>query len=105
MKICQSLDSYCIIDDFWSESYTGNMDMLNINMFAFFHKGISYCGLSLNHVKKKYQLETYLLGCYPYDMKNKRAPTVRVYIDEILNGFGLKLDKEKFVMSDNEPTM
>ena len=33
-------------------------------------------------------------------MKNKRAPTVRVYIDEILNGFGLKLDKEKFVMSD-----
>ncbi len=71
----------------------------------FFHKGISYCGLALNHVDKKYQLETYLLGCYPYDMENKRAPTVRAYIDEILNGFGLKLDKEKFVMSDNEPAM
>jgi hypothetical protein len=38
-------------------------------------------------------------------MENKRAPTVRAYIDEILNGFGLKLDKDKFVVSDNEPTM
>ena len=36
MKICQSMDSYCIIVDFWSESYAGNMHMLNINIFAFF---------------------------------------------------------------------
>ncbi|CAF0948747.1 unnamed protein product [Rotaria sordida] len=89
IKICQSMDSYCIVVDFWSESYTG----------------ISYCGLLLNHVNTKYQLETYLLGCHPYDMDNKRSPTVRAYIDEILNDFGLKLDKDKFVMTDNEPMM
>ncbi|CAF2973046.1 unnamed protein product [Rotaria sp. Silwood2] len=105
IKICQSMDSYCIVVDFWSESYTDNTLMYNMNIFAFFRKGISYCGLLLNHVNTKYQLETYLLGCHPYGMENKRAPTVRAYIDEILNDFGLKLDKDKFVMTDNEPLM
>jgi hypothetical protein len=38
-------------------------------------------------------------------MENKRAPTIRAYVDDVLNSFGLQLDQEKFVMSDNEPTM
>jgi len=32
------MDSYCIVVDFWSESYTGNTLMFNINIFAFFEK-------------------------------------------------------------------
>ena len=38
-------------------------------------------------------------------MENKRASTIRLFVDDVLNSFGLKLDEEKFVMSDNEPTM
>ena len=53
----------------------------------------------------KFQSEVFLIGCYPYELDNKRAPTVRLFIDGILSDFGLKLDSGKFVMSDNEPTM
>jgi hypothetical protein len=56
-------------------------------------------------VDVKFQSQTFLIGCYPYEFENKRAPTVRLFIDNILSDFGLKLDSEKFVMSDNEPTM
>ena len=38
-------------------------------------------------------------------MENKRASAIRLFVDDVLNSFGLKLDKEKFVMSDNEPSM
>ncbi|CAF1347882.1 unnamed protein product, partial [Rotaria sordida] len=44
-------------------------------------------------------------GCFPYEMENKRAPTIRTFIDDILKNFGLVLDQEKFVVIDNEPTM
>jgi hypothetical protein len=45
------------------------------------------------------------LGCFPYELENKRAPTVRAFVDDILKTFGLELDSEKFVVIDNEPTM
>ena len=66
---------------------------------------MSYCGLSLSHVDPEYQSHAFLIGCYPYTLENKRAPTIRLFIDNILNGFGLKLNSEKFIMSDNEATM
>ncbi|CAF3700149.1 unnamed protein product [Rotaria sp. Silwood1] len=45
---------------------------------------LSYCGLSLNHIHQKFHSLSFLLGCFP---------------------FGLRLNDEKFIMSDNEPTM
>ena len=38
-------------------------------------------------------------------MENKRAPTIRSFVDDTLKTFGIALDQEKFVVSDNEPTM
>jgi len=38
-------------------------------------------------------------------MENKRAPTIRSFVDDTLKTFGLALDQEKFVVTDNEPTM
>lgn len=38
-------------------------------------------------------------------MENKRSGTIRTFVDDKLNSFGLKLDGEKFVMTNNEPTM
>ncbi|CAF3196992.1 unnamed protein product [Rotaria socialis] len=89
IDLCRSMDSFCLTVDFWTEPYTG----------------LSYCGLSLGHVDLQFQPQTFLIGCYPYQMENKRAPTIRSFIDTVLNEFGLKLNQEKFVMSDNEPTM
>lgn len=61
--------------------------------------------MSLNHVDQRFQTRTFLLGCFPYQMENKRAPTIRSFVDDKLHSFGLRLDQEKFVVSDNEPTM
>ncbi|CAF4289720.1 unnamed protein product [Rotaria socialis] len=89
IKLCQSMDSFCVTVDFWTESYTG----------------LSYCGLSLNHIDPTFYSQSFLLGCFPYEMENKRALTIRSFVEDILNDFGLKLNEEKLIMSDNEPTM
>ncbi|CAF1408076.1 unnamed protein product [Rotaria magnacalcarata] len=89
IKLCQSMDSFCVTVDFWTESYTG----------------LSYCGLSLNHIDPTFYSQSFLLGCFPYEMENKRALTIRSFVEDILNDFSLKLNEEKFIMSDNEPTM
>ncbi|CAF5097425.1 unnamed protein product [Rotaria magnacalcarata] len=79
IKLCQSMDNFCLIVDFWTESYTG----------------LFYCGLSLNHVDLTFQSCTCLLGCVPYEMGNKRASTIRGFVDDLLNTFELKLDEKK----------
>jgi len=38
-------------------------------------------------------------------MENKRAPTVRSFVEDILSSFGLKFNEDKFVISGNEPIM
>ncbi|CAF1460760.1 unnamed protein product [Rotaria sordida] len=93
IQLCKSMDYFCLTVDFWTESYT------------VFHEGLSYCGLLLNHVDLEFQSQAFLLGCFPYEMENKRAATIRSFVDDILQSFGLKLDEEKYIMSDNEPTM
>ena len=109
IKHLQSMDSFRVIVDFWTESFTGktNTSIVKHNLFFFllFYQGLSYCGLALNHIDPGFQTEAFLLGCYPYQMENKRASTIRLFVDGVLNSFGLKLDEEKFFMSDNEPTM
>ncbi|CAF4778634.1 unnamed protein product, partial [Rotaria sp. Silwood2] len=45
------------------------------------------------------------LGCFPYEMENKYASTIRFFVNGTLKTFGLALDSEKFVVTDNEPTM
>ncbi|CAF1461710.1 unnamed protein product [Rotaria sordida] len=93
IQLCKSMDYFCLTADFWTESYT------------VFHEGLSYCGLLLNHVDLEFQSQAFLLGCFPYEMENKRAATIRSFVDDILQSFGLKLDEEKYIMNDNEPTM
>ena len=92
------MDTFCLIVDFWSESYTGKLESSSSKMFLF-------VVFTKVHHTVDYQSEVFLIGCYPYELENKRAPTVRLFIGGILGDFGLKLDSEKFVMSDNEPTM
>ncbi|CAF1526422.1 unnamed protein product, partial [Adineta steineri] len=89
IKFCKSMDSFCVIVDFWCESFTG----------------LSYCGISLSHIDQEFQSYMFSFGCFPYEMKNKRASTIRSFVNGTLKTFGLALDSEKFVVTDNEPTM
>ena len=56
-------------------------------------------------MNSEYQLRTFALDCFPYELENRRALTIRSFADDTLDGLGTKLDEDKFVMSDNEPTM
>lgn len=86
---CHSIDEFCITVDFWSEDYTG----------------IHFGGISLHHIDQNNELHVFVLGCYPYDENDQKAPTIRMFVEKILDEYGLKLDGEKYVMSDNENKM
>ncbi|CAF1436953.1 unnamed protein product [Adineta ricciae] len=86
---CKTIDSYCITVDFWTEGHTG----------------IHFGGISLHHIDKNNQLHVFILGCYPYDESDQKAPSVRTFVERILDEYGLKLDDGKYVMSDNENKM
>ena len=62
-------------------------------------------GLSLHHIDERNLLHVFILGCYPYDESDQKAPTTRAFVENILNDYGLKLDNDKYVMSDNENKM
>ena len=86
---CHSIDEYCITVDFWTEGHTG----------------IHFGGISLHHIDRNNQLHVFVLGCYPYDETDQKAPSIRTFVEKILDEYGLKLDGEKFVMTDNENKM
>ncbi len=75
--------------DFWTEDHTG----------------MHFGGISLHHIDQNNQLHVFILGCYPYDENDQKAPTVRAFVDTVLDEYGLKLDDDKYVMSDNENKM
>lgn len=75
--------------DFWTESYTG----------------IHFGGVSLHHIDQNNILHVFILGCYPYDETDQKAPNVRTFVDKVLEEYTLKLDDKKYVVTDNENKM
>ena len=75
--------------DFWTEDYTG----------------MQFGGISIHHIDDKNQLHAYILGCYPYDESDQKAPTVRAFVEKELGEYGLQLNEDNYVMSDNENKM
>jgi hypothetical protein len=45
------------------------------------------------------------LCCRAYDLTDATAPNVRLFVDQVLAEFNLKLTENQFVVSDNEPKM
>jgi hypothetical protein len=83
------MDNYCVTVDFWTEDHTG----------------MHFGGISLHHIDESNQLQVFVLGCYPYDENDQKAPSIRHFVEGILDEYGLKLDDEKYLMSDNENKM
>lgn len=86
---CHSIDVYCLTVDFWTEGHTG----------------IHFGGISLHHIDRHNNLHVFILGCYPYDENDQKAPSIRTFVEKILDEYDLKLDNEKYVMTDNENKM
>ncbi|CAF4557208.1 unnamed protein product, partial [Didymodactylos carnosus] len=89
VNICEQLNSFCLVIDQWTESYTGT----------------SYCGIALRYVDDNFQLFTFILGCFPYETESHSAPHLREFIIKKLEEFKLKLNLTKYVVIDNEPKM
>ena len=81
-----SIDSFCITVDFWTEAHTG----------------IHFGGIALHHIEENTQWCVFVLGCYPYDENDQKAPTGCAFAVAILSEYGLKLDNDKYVTSDDE---
>jgi hypothetical protein len=61
--------------------------------------------LALRHITKDYKLYTFILGCILYDRESQSAINVRAFVDEQLLSYGLILNDNVFVVSDNENKM
>ena len=89
-QFCSTMDRYCVIVDFWTESKTG----------------IHYGGVALRHIDTEMRLHNYILGCYPYDIdKDQKAPNIRAFVEEILDEYGLELNLSAYLVSNNEAKM
>ncbi|CAF1479669.1 unnamed protein product [Didymodactylos carnosus] len=89
ISLCESIKFFCITCDFWSEKTTG----------------IHYGGLSLHYVDAKWQLRVFTLACQAYDYESQHAINLRAFVNEILEEFGLYLNDDIFIVSDNENKM
>ncbi|CAF3417542.1 unnamed protein product [Rotaria socialis] len=88
-KLCINIKYYCIICDFWTERYTG----------------LSYCGLALRYITIDYRINNFILGCFLYDIQTQSASNVRTFVENKLVSFGLVLNSNVFVVTDNENKM
>ncbi|CAF5078985.1 unnamed protein product [Rotaria sp. Silwood1] len=86
LNLHSSMESYCIICDFWTERFTG----------------LSYCGSVLRHVTKDFKLLHFILGCFLFDSESQSANNIRAFVDSQLLSFGLVLNNTIFVDTDNE---
>lgn len=67
--------------------------------------GIHFCGASIRHVDRDFYLHSFCLGCKPYNLANQKAPNIRKFIDDLLSEYGLSLNQNSFIVTDNEPKM
>ncbi|CAF4038052.1 unnamed protein product [Rotaria sp. Silwood1] len=86
---CNTLDSYVVVVDMWTEKYTG----------------IHFCGASLRSLDSDFHLHLFSLGCKPYTLANQTAPNIRKFVDDLLADYNLSLNPNSFIVSDNEPKM
>ncbi|CAF4193846.1 unnamed protein product [Rotaria sordida] len=66
---------------------------------------LHYCGISLHFTDDNYYLRIFILACKLYDLPNQKAHNIRDFVNTIVEEFGLKLNEDMFVVSDNEPKM
>ncbi|CAF2931406.1 unnamed protein product [Rotaria sp. Silwood2] len=87
--LCKTITSFSTTIDFWTEDFSG----------------ISFAGVALHFYEDNKGLVSLTLCCRAYDLIDGTASNVRLFVDQILSEFNLKLTENQFVVSDNEPKM
>ncbi|CAM4887879.1 unnamed protein product [Rotaria socialis] len=86
---CGNVQHFTITCDFWTESLTG----------------LHYGGISLHFVDVGFNLQMFILACKLYDLPNQKAYNIRDFVNIVVEEFGLKINEDIFIVSDNEPKM
>ncbi|CAF5145503.1 unnamed protein product, partial [Rotaria magnacalcarata] len=63
------------------------------------------CGATVREIDENFYLHSFSLGCKPYTLANQTAPNVRKFIDDLLHDYGLSLNTNSFIVTDNESKM
>lgn len=71
----------------------------------YFFLAVHYCGIALYHVNSQIKLKNYILGCYPYDRESQSANQIRLFVENKLSEYKLKLNNQTFIVTDNENRM
>ena len=66
---------------------------------------LHYCDIRLHFVDDNYYLRMFVLACKLYDFPNHQAHNIRDFVNTIVGEFGLKVNEDMFIVSDNEPKM
>ncbi|CAF1449139.1 unnamed protein product [Rotaria sp. Silwood1] len=66
---------------------------------------IHFCGVTVRATDSDFYLHSFCLCCKPYSLENPTAPNIRKFVDELLLEYGLSLNTNSFIITDNEPKM
>jgi hypothetical protein len=86
---CKTITSFSTTVDFWTEDFSG----------------VSFAGVILHFYQENKGLVSLVLCCRSYDLTDATAPNVRLFVNDVLAEFNLKLTINQFVVSDNEAKM
>ncbi|CAF5155831.1 unnamed protein product, partial [Rotaria sp. Silwood1] len=70
---------------------------------SYSHPFRHFCGVTIHATDSDFYLHSFCLCCKPYTPENQTAPNIRKFIDEILSEYGLSLNTNSFIITDNEP--
>ncbi|CAF4712321.1 unnamed protein product [Rotaria sp. Silwood1] len=87
--LCKTISSFSITVDFWTEDFSG----------------VSFAGVAIHYYQENKGLVSLILCCRAYDLTDATAPNVRLFVDNLLTEFNLKLTDKQYVITDNEPKM
>ncbi|CAF4027150.1 unnamed protein product [Rotaria sordida] len=66
---------------------------------------IHYGGISLHYIDEQSQLRVFTLSCQPYDFETQHAINLRSFVNKVLQEYGLYLNDDVFIVTDNENKM
>ncbi|CAF1473288.1 unnamed protein product [Rotaria magnacalcarata] len=105
---CENVQHFTITCDFWTESLTGTyphvfsgISRVQLSLVECLHYG----GISLHFVDVGFNLQMFILACKLYDLPNQKAYNIRDFVNIVVEEFGLKINEDIFIVSDNESKM
>lgn len=72
-----------------------------IAFILFYVEGIHCDGISLHYIAEQCQLHVFTLSYQAYDFETQYAINLRAFVNKILQEYGLYLNDQIFIVTDN----